>query len=118
MGLFRPARVDPADARALVDRKLSWILDGCAPGEVWLFGSAARGELTEASDIDIALVFDSESEIDEARRSLYSRPRPDLWPQDLVFYQRDELYGRAATGGLPMLIVKEGVKLYPGEGAP
>ncbi|NBC28661.1 MAG: hypothetical protein GVY29_01555 [Spirochaetes bacterium] len=56
MGLFRPARVSPEEREEIVRRKKDWILSACRPREIWLFGSAARGELTEASDIDLAVL--------------------------------------------------------------
>ena len=113
MGLFRPTRVSSREASALVRGKLSWILEACTPREVWLFGSAARAELTEASDIDLALVFDTEAEISRARDALYRRERSDLWPHDLVFFLKTDLEQRASIGGLPMLIRQEGVRIYP-----
>ncbi|MFW6368862.1 MAG: nucleotidyltransferase family protein, partial [Spirochaetota bacterium] len=60
MGLFLPAPVSAEDADHIVGLKLRWILSACTPLEVWLFGSAATGEMTEASDIDLALLFGDE----------------------------------------------------------
>ena len=68
----------------MVKSKLGWILDGCHPTRVFLFGSAARNELTDHSDIDFAVIFDSENDLRAARKSIFSRPRPDDWPQDIL----------------------------------
>lgn len=45
------------------------------PLEVWLFASAANGEMTEASDIDLALLFGDEREIRPAQAKLARTPR-------------------------------------------
>ena len=113
MGIFRPTRVSPEETSAIVRGKLDWILEVCTPREVWLFGSAARGELTEASDIDLALVFATGDEISFAREALHRRARSDLWPQDVVFFLKEDIERRASIGGLPMLIMREGVRIYP-----
>jgi hypothetical protein len=58
--------------------------------------------VSDASDIDIAIVFETVGEIESARRALYSSPRTDAWPHDLVFFTHSDLYTRAredAQGG-------------------
>lgn len=113
MGLFRPAALSEEESRELIEGKLRWILKACSPEEVWLFGSAARGELTEASDIDIALIFEDTAQLRAARRALASRSRPDNWPQDVLYYTEDDFYRRARSGGAAQIIVEEGRRLYP-----
>lgn len=113
MGLFRPAALTETDAEALIAAKLSWVLKGSQPAEVWVFGSAARGELTESSDIDLALIFDSLHEIAAARKSLAQTQRTDDWPQDVLYYTRSEFNRRAEVGGAAMIIRQEGRCLYP-----
>ena len=112
MGIFRPAAVGQDEAREMVETKLRWILSACVPEEVWLFGSAERGEMTEASDVDLALVFPDGATLKEARRSLYARPRPDVWAQDIAFFISEDFYHRGTVGGLPMLILQEGKRLF------
>lgn len=113
MGLFRPTPVSPEETAQIVERKVSWILAAYRPLEIWLFGSAARGELTEASDVDLAVICEDESATERAREAVYSRRRPDTWPQDVMFFPRDDFYRRAEIGGLPMLIVEDGRRVYP-----
>ena len=112
MGIFRPAALSKTDTRSIVERKLGWILSACDPREVWLFGSAARDSMTEASDVDLAVVFEDRATLAASRRTLYATPRPDEWPHDIVFLVAEDLYGRSIVGGLPMLIVEEGRKIY------
>ena len=113
MGIFLPKPVPTHDAASIVDRKLSWVLSACRPEEVWLFGSAATGGMTEASDIDLALLFKRGSEIREAQSKLAAIPRLDNWPQDIVWFRFEDFYKQAAIGGLPMIIVQEGKRLHP-----
>jgi predicted nucleotidyltransferase len=112
MGFLRPAAVPPEDQQGVIKEKLAWVLSACAPREVWLFGSLARGEMTEASDVDIALVFDDPENLRACRDALHATPRTPDWPVDLAFFLYDDLYERAKVGGLPMLIVEEGRRLY------
>ena len=113
MKLFLPTPVSSKEVEAIVERKLRWILSACTPVEVWLFGSAATGEMTEASDIDIALLFNDEHEIRRVQSKLARTPRLDNWPQNLVWFCASDFYERAGIGGLPMLILKDGRQIYP-----
>ena len=113
MGLFKPAALSEQDSRELIEGKLTWILEACSPEEVWLFGSAARGDLTVASDIDMALVFNDQTEIGAARRALAAKGRPDSWPQDILYYTRDDFRRRSRIGGAAQIIAEEGRRLYP-----
>lgn len=115
MGIFRPALLPEAEASQIVERKLQWILESCEPEEIWLFGSAATDTMTVASDVDLALLFRNQAELSACRKALYAQPRPDAWPQDLAFFVVADFYERAAVGGLPMLIVREGKRLFPEE---
>jgi predicted nucleotidyltransferase len=42
---------------AIVQKKMNWITSNSDPLKVILFGSASNGEMTEASDVDIILIF-------------------------------------------------------------
>ena len=113
MGLFRPAGVSPAETQEIIQRKRDWILAAWRPREIWVFGSAAAGRLTEASDIDLAVICADAQSVRHAREAVYRQRRPDEWAQDIVFFEVDDFYERAQVGGLPMLIVEEGQRIYP-----
>ena len=49
-------RGDGQPDRRRLDEALDRILEHCRPVEVILFGSAARGELQDSSDIDLLVV--------------------------------------------------------------
>ena len=62
----------------LIQKKKDWILTACSPERIILFGSAASGPMTEASDIDLIIVFADLDEEKRAREQLWkSRPADD-----------------------------------------
>jgi len=112
VGIFLPTRLSAGDTAAIVARKLQWILAGCDPLEVWLFGSAATDEMTEASDVDLILLFHDAAAIRVAQRALARTPRPDDWPQDILWYRRSDFYQQSTLGGVPMIAVEDGRRIY------
>jgi hypothetical protein len=50
-----------------------------------------------------------------SREAVYRQQRPDDWAQDIIFFEADEFYRQAEIGGLPMLILDEGRRIYPEE---
>ena len=68
--------------------------------------------MTDASDVDLAVVFEDEHSLAASRRRLHAAPRTDEWPHDIVFFVAADLAERSKIGGLPMLIVEEGKKIY------
>ena len=106
-----------AEQNEVLEHKLRWLLDACEgesslPLRILVFGSAARGELREDSDVDIALVFADEQTMGTARKAVARSPRTDLWPVDLLNFTQDEFQARAEIGGVCMLIRDEGRVLW------
>jgi len=63
------------------------------PDKVIVFGSCARGEQREKSDLDILVISDREKELPWHRRGLETRlalPEPDV-PTDILFYTHEEV---------------------------
>lgn len=112
MGLLTPARLSSAASQELVSSVQAWILARCRPWRLVLFGSGAREELSEASDLDLALVFLTQAELDAARTALCSGPRPVDWPLDLLFALAPEAEEKARRGGVWQLIREEGRVLF------
>lgn len=109
-----------AKQKAILDGKLRWLLSACEsvnamPRRIIVFGSAARGELREDSDIDIALLFADAESLSVAKKAVYASPRTDFWPVDLLFYTEEEMQSRARIGGVCMLIRDEGSVLWEAE---
>ncbi len=115
MGLLAPKLLTSSETEKLILEKTQWILSLCEPQSLVLFGSAARGEMTEASDLDLALIFPNQIILETARKNLYiSPPTGQLWPMDLLFYTLEEFKQRVNQGGVCELIRKEG-RLLSGE---
>jgi predicted nucleotidyltransferase len=112
MSRFSPKKVSATEAAALVESKLKWILEGCSPTRVILFGSASRGELTDHSDVDFAVLFESLQALKEGRLKLFSRPRDDDWPQDILCFVEADFLVRVQTGGVCEIIAEEGQVIY------
>lgn len=85
------------------------------PKKVILFGSHARGEAKENSDLDLLIISNSEKEKPRWKRGLRLRVLLSKYtfPKDLLFYTDDEV---RAWLGVPMSFVntvfKEGKVLY------
>lgn len=112
MSRFSPKKKSATDANDLVNSKLKWILAGCSPTRVILFGSAARGELTDHSDVDFAVLFESPTALTEGRKTLFSRPRDDDWPQDILLFVEADFARKVRTGGVCEIIADEGKVIF------
>lgn len=114
MGLLAPTRLSAEEAEEIIQGKLRWILEACDPSAVIVFGSAARGEMTEASDIDMVLVFPDEEAVKKARSAIYGRPPAEAWPADILLATEAGFKRRREAGGLYELVAREG-RLIAGE---
>ena len=112
MGLLIPRPLDRLEIDRIVGDKLRWILQSASPRALILFGSAARGEMTERSDLDIAAIFPDEDSLNAGRASIYSQPPIGEWPTDLLFYTQAEFEAKRRTGGVCELIWKEGKVIH------
>jgi predicted nucleotidyltransferase len=73
-----------------------------------LFGSGARGELTKSSDLDFALIFESDQDKSVFKKAALTSPRPHQIPLDFLFYTQSEFDDRLARGGTAEIIADEG----------
>ena len=112
MGVFFPQLLSATEVSQIVDRKLNWILEACLPQAVVVFGSAARQEMSEQSDVDLAILFPSEVSLREGRAAIFKRPPPDSWALDLLFFTAEGFAKKSATGGVCQLIRSEGRVLF------
>lgn len=100
----------------ILDKKLKWILKSCRPVKVILFGSAASGEMTDASDVDLILLFPNDANLKEIRHDL-AKARPlDDWPHDLILETISGFQFQINKGGGACWIAEnEGKILYSQE---
>ncbi len=100
------------DTIAAIVRRL---VDHFHPERIYLFGSAARGETTEDSDLDFLVVVPDDAPAaivrgDRVHEILAGIPNP----VDVIPWRRSDFDGRAAhvLASLPATVVREGKLLY------
>ena len=83
------------------------------PERIYLFGSCARGEDTEDSDIDLLLIKDTDLPRYERAREIGLLIRPRKYPLDLLIYTPGEFEElKDVVGTIPYKVAREGVLLY------
>ena len=108
----KQAPLDPSVLRRSLEMLGKRIFPTC-PESVWVFGSVARGEAHEGSDIDLLLVYAHDQDIAAARDRIYgdlSGPLCEL-PADLLFVTKDEFLRKSDMGGVCLLAKTEGKPL-------
>lgn len=103
------------EAQKLIDTLRSALIERCHPDRIILFGSAARGEMTTHSDLDICLLFIDKVTLKAGRDGYYREKPPIDTPCDIIFLTHDEFDLRSARGGVCQLIKSEGKILYEKE---
>ena len=103
------ARDISADLDWLVER----IREGYEPEKIILFGSLARGDTHEDSDIDLIIVKDTDASYGERVKELLPVLRGLLVGADIVIYTPEEYEsGKKARWGLVRDVERDGRVLY------
>lgn len=91
----------------------SQIIEKYKPDKIILFGSAARGEFSDESDVDFMVLKQDTPYLGAERIRELSRLITRDIPVDFLIYRPDEFEGRLSMGD-PFLksIIKEGIVLY------
>ena len=98
---------------AIIQAKLTWILSQCCPEQVILFGSASTYQMRDSSDIDIVLVFKNRSELNEAKKDLFTSRSVNDWPHDILYHTKETFRKSVDSGGgATYLADKEGRILF------
>lgn len=80
---------------------------------VILFGSYARGEATEQSDVDLMIIAKSDLPRFKRSRELYKLLRPHPFAMDIVVYTPQEIErGKKTKVSFVSTVLKEGETLY------
>lgn len=80
---------------------------------VILFGSYARGEATEQSDVDLMIIAKSDLPRFKRSRELYKLLRPHPFAMDIVVYTPQEIErGKKSNVSFVSTVLKEGETLY------
>lgn len=100
----------------LIQNAVDWLRSKYSPQAIWLFGSGSRYELTEFSDLDIAVIFASEEELKTARsEGIFQLSQSIHWPVDLLLMTQKHFLHKAGIGGVCEIIKDEGICLYDSE---
>ena len=108
--LAKPLKPDEIDE--LVRDELSRVLSVCAPHTIYLFGSAATGEMTNQSDIDLIVLFNRREEASLARKTYFGQKSQRVCPVDILFMTVTEFKSWASKGGVCQVCLEEGKIIY------
>jgi predicted nucleotidyltransferase len=105
------------DLKADLDWLVGRIRDGYEPEKIILFGSLARGDTHEWSDIDLIVVKDTDARYGERVKSLTAMIQDRLVGADILIYSLEE-YERARDKNSAFLreTERDGVVLYERHG--
>ena len=81
--------------------------------QVILFGSYARNEANEHSDVDLLIIAESDLPRFKRSRELYKLFRPHPFSMDLLVYTPQEIeQGKRSTTSFVSTVLQEGMVLY------
>ncbi len=96
-----------------IQGKVSSVAGKLHARQAWLFGSYAREEATENSDVDILFVVDDDAPHIDLIRTARKLMRDWRVPKDVLIYRPDEFQDwQKVVGSLCYRVKKEGVQLY------
>jgi predicted nucleotidyltransferase len=105
-----------AETDQIIQKAVDWLRIKIQPKSIWLFGSASRYQLTQYSDLDIAVIFESDEELKKARSGgIFQLSQAIQWPVDLILITQTRFIERANIGGVCEIIKDEGICLYDTE---
>lgn len=111
---FLKKQLDPAIANKEISLIVNSITSVIQPRALFVFGSAARMEMTDQSDIDILIVMATDESIRSARKSI-AKIRPfSTFPVDLIWMTEDYYNNKKSVGGIAQIVSEEGRLLYGG----
>lgn len=105
-------KLTDSEQETLVGRLKAEILSLVTPLRIVLFGSAARGDMTVGSDLDVIVIVPNPGDVKEAFRSLSQLSRNLSWPVDLLVYDIETYEKKAAGGGVCQIAKEDGVELF------
>lgn len=104
--------VSQTEVDDLVRTEVRSILDICSPICIYLFGSAACGNMTTSSDLDFLVILPDTADLKTTKKDFYCRRPPIEWPVDMIFMHRSAFMDKSTIGGVPMICKQEGKVVY------
>ncbi len=104
--------LDPLLSESLILALGDFIKVTCIPERIILFGSAARREMTDMSDLDVIVLLKNKNDLDLARKNYFKQRPPIDYPIDILFMTTADYISRAAVGGVCFIAEAEGRILY------
>jgi predicted nucleotidyltransferase len=100
-----------AEKRRIAERTATEILRLLSPDRILLFGSVARGEAREMSDIDLLIIGNSKKTFKERMNTLYSDIERDE-EVDMLWYTPSEIERMRQSSSFLRSALKEAITLY------
>ena len=107
--------LDPLVSEKLILSLCDYIIATCTPHRIILFGSAARQEMTDMSDLDVIVLLANQADLKLARSNYFGQRLPIDWPVDILFMTTADYMSRATIGGVCFIAETEGRVLYQSE---
>lgn len=97
-------------------RRLVASLAPYAPDRIYLFGSWARGEADDLSDLDVVLIKSTPAPFMERLLEVARLLPPEVGPVDILVYTPEEFAAMVEAGNpFAEMILEEGVVIYERE---
>jgi predicted nucleotidyltransferase len=109
---FAAKKIELGLAQSIISAEVKRIVESAQPIEVILIGSGARNELTDCSDLDFIVLFDSELKMDLGKKSYYLTKSLSSTAVDVLFMTESEYRSRSQMGGVCFVARKEGVCVF------
>lgn len=77
-----------------------------------LFGSASADQMTEASDLDVVMVFADTNAAQYASKTVHSLRREALWPMDILCVDLETYREKRDVGGVYFVAHREGGLIF------
>jgi predicted nucleotidyltransferase len=99
--------------RCQIEMVAARLAEAAGAEQVILFGSHARGEAHDASDVDLMIVAESDLPRFKRSRILYRLLRPYPFPMDLIVYTPEEVErGKQSPLSFVSTVLREGKAVY------
>ena len=103
--------LEPHESASLVAAALQKVAEAGDWQQIWLFGSAAQGEMTSASDLDFVVVYPDSMSLKEGRALYYSSSKRVACPLDVLFVTSSDFVAKSEIGGVFFVCRKQGKRV-------